>query len=63
MGLLLYGGNFKSQIQSKALNEVMFRSSRPGVFCKKGFLRNFAKLTGKHQCQSLNTDWHTDVFL
>ena len=23
------------------------------VFCKKGVLRNFAKLTGKHLCQSL----------
>ena len=24
-----------------------------GVFCKKGVLRNFAKFTGKHLCQSL----------
>ena len=30
-----------------------FRSSRPEVFCKKGALNNFAKLTGKHLCQSL----------
>ena len=29
------------------------RSSRQEVFCKKGFLRNFAKFTGKHLCQSL----------
>ena len=29
------------------------RSSRPEVFCKKGVLRNIAKLTGKHLCQSL----------
>ena len=29
------------------------RSSRPDVFCKKGVLRNIAKLTGKHLCQSL----------
>ena len=29
------------------------RSIRPEVFCKKGFLRNFAKFTGKHLCQSL----------
>ena len=29
------------------------RSSRPEVFCEKGVLRNFAKFTGKHQCQSL----------
>ena len=28
-------------------------SSRAEVFCKKGILRNFAKFTGKHLCQSL----------
>ena len=31
----------------------MGRSSRPEVFCKKDVLRNFAKFTGKHLCQSL----------
>ena len=30
-----------------------YRSSRPGVSCKKGVLRNLAKFTGKHLCQSL----------
>ena len=29
------------------------RSSHPEEFCKKGVLRNFAKLTGKHLCQGL----------
>ena len=29
------------------------QSSHPEVFCKKGVLRNFAKFTGKHLCQSL----------
>ena len=29
------------------------KSSRPEAFCKKGVLENFAKLTGKHLCQSL----------
>ena len=29
------------------------RSSRPDAFCQKGVLRNFAKFTGKHLCQSL----------
>ena len=29
------------------------RSSRPDVFIEKGVLRNFAKFTGKHLCQSL----------
>ena len=31
----------------------ILRSSRPDVFCKKGVLKNFAKFTGKHLCQSL----------
>ena len=30
-----------------------YRSSRPEVFCKKVVLRNFAKFTEKHLCQSL----------
>ena len=30
-----------------------FRSSRSEVFCEKGVLKNFAKLTGKHLCPSL----------
>ena len=30
-----------------------FKNSRPVVFCKKVVLRNFAKFTGKHLCQSL----------
>ena len=29
------------------------RNSRPEMFCEKGVLRNFAKFTGKHLCQSL----------
>ena len=33
--------------------EFINRSSRPEVFCRKGVLRNFAKFTGKHLCQSL----------
>ena len=32
---------------------LIFRSSRPQVFCKKGVLRNYTKFTGKHQSQSL----------
>ena len=30
-----------------------YRSSRLDVFCKKCVLRNFAKFTGKHLCQSV----------
>ena len=29
------------------------RSSSSEMFCRKGVLRNFAKFTGKHLCQSL----------
>ena len=32
---------------------TMKRSSRLEVFCKKAVLKNFAKFTGKHVCQSL----------
>ena len=32
---------------------MMYRSSRPEVFYKKGALRNLAKFTGKHLCQRL----------
>ena len=32
---------------------LTFRSIRPELFCKKGVLRNFAKFTEKHLCQSL----------
>ena len=28
--------------------------SRPGVLCKKGFLKEFAKFTGKHLCWNLS---------
>ena len=49
----LTDGNKNSFHQTgKALRDKT-RSSRPEVFCKKGALRNFAKLTGKHLCQSL----------
>ena len=32
---------------------ILFGSSRPYAFCKIGALKNFAKFTGKHMCQSL----------
>ena len=37
----------------KFQNFKFFRSSRLDVFCKKGVLVNFAKLTGIHLCQGL----------
>ena len=38
---------------SSIFPQTISRSSRPEVFCEKGILRNFAKFTGKHKCQSL----------
>ena len=38
-----------------------YRSSRPEMYCKKGVLRNFAKFTGKHLCQSLFFDKVADL--
>ena len=45
---------FYSRVVSREKIEVIriFRSSLPKVFCKKGVLRNCAKLTGKHLYQS-----------
>ena len=40
-------------MMSDGIARQMNRSNRPEVFCKKGILRNSAKFTGKHQCQSL----------
>ena len=39
----------------------IFRSSHPEMFCKKGVYANFAKLTGKHLCQSLFSNKVTDL--
>ena len=45
--------NMGASILRSALNFKSFRSSRPGVFCKRGILKNFAKFTGKRLCQRL----------
>ena len=34
------------------MHSLQYRSSFPEVFCKKGILRNFAKVTEKHLCRS-----------
>ena len=38
---------------SQSLNAIKHRTSRPEVFCKKDVLKNFAKFTGNHLCQTL----------
>ena len=45
--------SFKVKCQSVSETEISSRSSRAGVLCKKGALRNFSKFTGKSLCQSL----------
>ena len=43
---------YEEEYMSLLISSDKSRSSRAEVFCKKGFLRNFAKFTGKHLCQS-----------
>ena len=43
----------KPQMPRFSNRDLIARSSRPDVFCKRGVLRNFAKLTRKHVRQSL----------
>ena len=45
--------NVYKGLHKETENNWNSRSSRPGVFCKKSFLRNLAKFTGKHLRQSL----------
>ena len=40
-------------MKKKNTHKHFFRSSHPGVFYKKGVLRNFEKSTGRHLYQSL----------
>ena len=40
-------------VRLKVIKRTINRSSCPEVFCKKGVLRNFAKFTGEHLCESL----------
>ena len=36
------------------MHEICLNTQKqPKMFCKKGVLRNFTKITGKHLCQSL----------
>ena len=47
---------FSQDVHSKLQNCIYLRfsrSTRPGLFCKKGVLRNFTKSTGKQLCQAL----------
>ena len=48
---LMLGHKFMSSLYNPLFHHN-FRRSHPEVFCKKLVLRNFAKFTGKHLCQS-----------
>ena len=50
---MYFKGRMKIYDSLKKLNQKVNRSGRPEVFCEKAVLRNFAKFTGKHLCQSL----------
>ena len=45
--------NFEKYYQVKLQQININRGSRQEVFYKRGVLKNFAKFTGKHLCQSL----------
>ena len=51
--LSLFLTSSKSNRSIQHINLLFTRSSHPDVFFKTGVLRNFAKLTEKHLCQSL----------
>ena len=49
----LFKGHFGLSGAFLRQSTLIYRSSHPKVFCKKGVLRNFIKFTGKHLWQSL----------
>ena len=53
----------KHHVMGYLEDESPDKSSRPDVFCEKGVLRNFAKFTGKHLCESLFFNKVTAKFL
>ena len=50
--VFLVAANISYCTNSNGYNKTVCRSSCLEVFCKKGVLKNFAKLTGKHLCQN-----------
>ena len=49
----IFRGFVTSMFLQKVFRHEISRSSFLEVFCEKAVLRNFAKFTGKHLCQSL----------
>ena len=50
---LTYSSSSLSDSDDGSESLLSHRKQPPGVLCRKGFLRNFTKFTGKHLCQSL----------
>ena len=51
---------FNKNRKERKYMRIVNRSSRLEVFCRKGFLRNFAKFTGKHFAKLLKTPFLTE---
>ena len=53
LGSNFTGSYVKKECTQASVDKEILQKQPPDVFCKKGVLRNFAKFTGKHLCQSL----------
>ena len=53
LGSNFTGSYVKKERTQASVDKEILQKQPPDVFCKKGVLRNFAKFTGKHLCQSL----------
>ena len=51
--LVMISMKWNQHMKNGLKNTIIYRSSHPEVFYKKGVLRNFAKFTEKHLCQGL----------
>ena len=50
---IIFGYNIATPLYKHLLNSLLMQKQSPEVFHKKSVLRNFAKFTEKHLCQSL----------
>ena len=50
--IIFYRGTCRQVDKKTFFISAIYRSKRPGVFCKKDVLKNFAEFTGKHLCRN-----------
>ena len=50
--IIFYRGTCRQFDKKTFFISAIYRSKRPGVFCKKDVLKNFAEFTGKHLCRN-----------